>query len=148
MNLVRVWPYGNEGQIKRMRVQLKNFVKHPIFDNGMTLCVLLNTIVMAMERYNMPDYEIILLDKISDWFTWIFIFEMSSKLVAIGISKYLSDRMNWLDGAVVMLSVVEIALVSVFSADGGGLTAFKTLRVLRTFRVLRVARLLRALHSM
>lgn len=114
----------------------------------MTLCVLLNTIVMSMERYNMPIAEIALLDYINTWFTWIFIFELSSKLLAIGISKYLADRMNWLDGGVVMLSVVEIVLAGVFAQEGGGLTAFKTIRVFRTFRVLRVARLLRALHSM
>jgi hypothetical protein len=73
---------------------------------------------------------------------------MFSKLAAIGIEKYLSDTMNWLDGAVVCLSLMEIVLVSIIGTSGGGLSAFKTIRVLRTFRVLRVARLLRSLHSM
>ena len=33
---------------------------------------------------------------------------MVSKIIAIGIKKYLMDRMNWLDGSVVMLSIYEI----------------------------------------
>lgn len=55
--------------------------------------------------------------------------------------------MNILDGAVVLLSLVEIAMEAA-AGDGGGLSAFKTIRILRTLRVLRVARLLRALKSM
>ena len=55
--------------------------------------------------------------------------------------------MNWLDGAVVSLSIVEIVLTAI-GGSGGNLAAFSTLRVFRTFRVLRVARLLRALKSM
>lgn len=147
LNPVRVWPYGSYGTFKRYRVSLKKVVKHSFFDNLMTTAVLLNTVVMAMERYNMPDEEVILLEKINQIFTWLFIFEMTSKLIAIGIEKYLADRMNWLDGAVVCISIMEILLESMLSA-GGGLSAFKTIRVLRTFRILRVARLLRALESM
>lgn len=55
--------------------------------------------------------------------------------------------MNILDGAVVMLSLVEYAMAAA-SGGGGGLSAFKTIRILRTLRVLRVVRLLRALESM
>ena len=33
---------------------------------------------------------------------------MVAKIIAIGIRKYLLDRMNWLDGSVVLLSVFEI----------------------------------------
>lgn len=74
---------------------------------------------------------------------------MSSKLVAIGVGKYCADKMNYLDGGVVMLSVIE--MVAELAMEGGGgadLSAFKTVRMLRTFRVFRIARLLRALESM
>jgi hypothetical protein len=49
-----------------------------------------------------------LLDMFNNYFTWIFIYEMSSKLLAIGIVKYCSDKMNYLDGGVVLLSVFEM----------------------------------------
>lgn len=72
---------------------------------------------------------------------------MVSKLLAIGPKKYMDDKMNWLDGAVVMISIIELLMTAV-GGSGGNLSAFRTVRVFRTFRVLRVARLLRALKSM
>ena len=55
MNAVRVWPKGSYNLLKKARCLLKMIVKHKLFDNSMTLCVLLNTVVMGMEHYNMTD---------------------------------------------------------------------------------------------
>lgn len=82
-------------------------------------------------------------------FTWIFIVEMSCKLLAMGPKKYVGEKMNILDGAVVSLSIIEMAIAAGGGDGGGGsLQAFRTIRVFRTFRVLRVTRLLRALQQM
>ena len=83
-------------------------------------------------------------------FTIVFIIEMFSKIIAIGPKRYLADRMNYLDGAVVILSIVELAINMSGSGGSGSssLSAFRTVRIFRTFRVLRVTRLLRMLHSM
>ena len=43
-------------------------------------------------------------------FTWIFIVEMSIKLLAFGVKKYWQNRLNWIDGSVVIISIVEIAI--------------------------------------
>jgi hypothetical protein len=69
---------------------------------------------------------------------------MGMKIIAIGIVKYVSDKMNYLDGIVVILSLIEVGV----SSGGGALSAFKTVRIFRTFRVLRVARLLKSMKSM
>ena len=70
---------------------------------------------------------------------------MGLKLTGLGVRSYLNDKMNYLDGSVVILSIVEL----VFLSDGSSsLSAFRTVRIFRTFRVLRVARLLRTLQSM
>ena len=53
INPIRVWPKGAYGVIKKVRCLLKLFVKSALFDNIMLLSVLLNTIIMAMERYGM-----------------------------------------------------------------------------------------------
>jgi hypothetical protein len=71
--------------------------------------------------------------------------EMGLKIMATGIVKYLADKMNYLDGLVVILSLVEAAFLS---GSGGALSAFRSIRMFRTFRVLRVARLLRSMKSM
>jgi hypothetical protein len=70
--------------------------------------VLLNSITLALEQHGLSAEMRILLDEFDKWFTNIFITEMASKIIAIGIQKYLMDRMNWLDGSVVLLSVFEI----------------------------------------
>ena len=41
-------------------------------------------------------------------FTYIFIYEMIIKLLAIGPRKYVASKWNLIDGFVVLLSVVEI----------------------------------------
>ncbi len=55
---MRVWPKGATNTLKKARVLLKMIVKHSLFDNALTLCVLLNTVIMGMEKYNM-DLELI-----------------------------------------------------------------------------------------
>lgn len=87
-------------------------------------------------------------------FTWIFIVEFGLRLIAIGVSKYCAERMNLIDGFVVLLSIfemlAEVILASSNSEDGEApnLKAFKALRTLRTFRVFRIARLLKMMKSM
>jgi hypothetical protein len=149
INFIRVWPTGILGLYKRFRYYLRKLVKSALFDNLMTLGVLLNTIVLALDRYGIDTEMQEQLAYFNEWFTWIFIFEMASKIVACGITKYTSDKMNYLDGGVVMLSIFEIVMEQVLKGgDGVNLSAFKTLRMLRTFRVFRIARLLKALESM
>ena len=70
---------------------------------------------------------------------------MALKLLGLGVKRYLKDAMNYLDGSVVILSIVELAFLS---NSGGALSAFRAVRIFRTFRVLRVARLLRSMQSM
>jgi hypothetical protein len=101
-----------------------------------------------MNQYGLTEEMDILLEIFNLYFTWIFIFEMSWKILAIGINKYVADKMNCLDGFVVILSVIELIAVTIVtgsSGEGNNLSAFKTVRMLRVFRVFRIGRILRAL---
>jgi hypothetical protein len=53
---------------------------------------------------------------------------MVLKIVGLGIKKYLKDKMNYIDAAVVILSIVELAFLSNTSSS---LTAFKSVRMFR-----------------
>ena len=86
---MRVWPQGAIGYVKRARVSLKKIAKSGMFENLMTFCVLLNTITLALDRYGMPKAEQVILGDMNTVFTWIFIVEMGSKLLAVGPGKYL-----------------------------------------------------------
>lgn len=122
-------------------------IKADWFNNCLMAAVLINTVIMALASYGITAEFSAKLDSGNLFFTWFFICEMSIKLTAIGVKKYVSDKMNWLDGGIVSLSVMEMVLTAM-SGGGGNLSAFKTIRVLRTLRVLRVARLLRGMESM
>jgi hypothetical protein len=58
------------------------------------------------------------------------------------------DKMNWLDGSVVLISVFEIIYKKMQTGSTISLQGFRTLRLFRTLRVFRVMRVLRALKSM
>jgi len=45
---------------------------------------------------------------------------MSSKLLAIGVGKYAADKMNYIDGGVVILSVIEKVIDAILSGEEGG----------------------------
>lgn len=125
------------------------FIKLSIFENFLTLAVLLNTISMAMDSYSIEPETQNVLTQLNNVFTWIFIVEMCLRLLAVGVKKYLSDKMSVLDGSVVMLSIIEMVAEAAGGSGGASsLQAFRTVRVFRTFRILRVTRLLRALRSM
>ena len=47
---------------------------------------------------------------------------MGSKLIAVGVGKYCADKMNYIDGSVVMLSVIEMVIDSILSGEGGNLS--------------------------
>jgi hypothetical protein len=139
-----VWPKGFYGWVKKFRVLLKIIIKSDWFNNTLMIAVLINTVIMALASYGITKEFEAKLDAGNLFFTWFFICEMTIKLTAIGVKKYVQDKMNWLDGSIVSLSVMEMILTAV-SGEGGNLSAFKSIRVLRTLRVLRVARLLRGM---
>jgi hypothetical protein len=145
INNIRVWPKGPYGYFKRLRVLLKQIVRGSVFDNSMTICVAINTVVLAMDRYGIDSTTAQLLTDMNTAFTWIFIVEMGTKLAAEGFLGYCREKMNFLDGGIVILSIVELAFMS---GGDSNLQAFQTIRIFRTFRVLRVARLLRSMKSM
>ena len=55
VNAIRVWPTGALGLYKRWRFYLRKMVKNPMFDNLMTLGVLLNTVVLAADHWGMTE---------------------------------------------------------------------------------------------
>ena len=106
--------------IKKCRCLLKQFIRLSIFENFLTVCVLINTIVMAMESYDIDEALSADLEFMNDIFTWIFIVEMTLKLLARGPKKYAREPMNLLDGGVVILSIVEIIMNALGGGSGAG----------------------------
>uniref|UniRef100_A0A8C3RJZ5 Sodium channel protein n=1 Tax=Cyanoderma ruficeps TaxID=181631 RepID=A0A8C3RJZ5_9PASS len=105
-------------------------VMDPFVDLAVTVCIVLNTLFMAMEHYPMTeDFETVL--KVGNLvFTGIFAAEMVLKIIAMHPFNYFQVGWNIFDSFIVTLSLVELFLSNV---DG--------LSVLRSFRLLRVFKL-------
>ncbi|KFQ63225.1 Sodium channel protein type 2 subunit alpha, partial [Pelecanus crispus] len=115
-------------------LKLKAFVKlvvmDPFVDLGITICIVLNTVFMAMEHYPMTEEFQNVLTVGNLVFTGIFTAEMVLKLIALDPYEYFQQGWNIFDSIIVTLSLVELGLANV-----------QGLSVLRSFRLLRVFKL-------
>uniref|UniRef100_A0A8C8A4U9 Sodium channel protein n=1 Tax=Otus sunia TaxID=257818 RepID=A0A8C8A4U9_9STRI len=115
-------------------LKVKNVVEFivmdPFVDLAITVCIILNTLFMAMEHYPMTDDFNNVLKIGNQVFTGIFAAEMVLKIIAMHPFYYFQVGWNIFDSFIVTLSLVELFLSNV---DG--------LSVLRSFRLLRVFKL-------
>ncbi|XP_061087082.1 sodium channel protein type 4 subunit alpha A isoform X2 [Conger conger] len=105
-------------------------VMDPFVDLGITICIVLNTLFMAMEHYPMSEQFDHMLSVGNLVFTGIFTAEMVLKLLAMDPYYYFQVGWNVFDSIIVTLSLVELGLANV-----------QGLSVLRSFRLLRVFKL-------
>uniref|UniRef100_A0A7N4NTH2 Sodium channel protein n=1 Tax=Sarcophilus harrisii TaxID=9305 RepID=A0A7N4NTH2_SARHA len=105
-------------------------VMDPFVDLAITICIVLNTLFMAMEHYPMTPHFNNVLSVGNLVFTGIFTGEMFLKIIAMDPYYYFQEGWNIFDGFIVTLSLVELGLANV-----------EGLSVLRSFRLLRVFKL-------
>uniref|UniRef100_A0A4W6EX08 Sodium channel protein n=1 Tax=Lates calcarifer TaxID=8187 RepID=A0A4W6EX08_LATCA len=109
---------------------LYTIVMDPFVDLGITICIVLNTVFMAMEHYPMTEDFEELLSVGNLVFTGIFTAEMVLKLLAMDPYYYFQVGWNIFDSIIVTMSLVELGLANV-----------QGLSVLRSFRLMRVFKL-------
>ncbi|XP_071758265.1 sodium channel protein type 3 subunit alpha-like [Centroberyx gerrardi] len=109
---------------------VKCMVMDPFLDLGITICIVLNTLFMALEHYPMTDEFNGMLSVGNLVFTGIFTAEMVLKVIALDPYYYFQQGWNIFDGIIVCLSLMEL-----------GLSNVEGLSVLRSFRLLRVFKL-------
>ncbi|XP_069021396.1 sodium channel protein type 4 subunit alpha B isoform X2 [Embiotoca jacksoni] len=109
---------------------LYTIVTDPFVDLGITICIVLNTVFMAMEHYPMTEEFEELLSVGNLVFTGIFTAEMVLKLLAMDPYYYFQVGWNIFDSIIVTMSLVELGLANV-----------QGLSVLRSFRLMRVFKL-------
>uniref|UniRef100_A0A8D3EC45 Sodium channel protein n=1 Tax=Scophthalmus maximus TaxID=52904 RepID=A0A8D3EC45_SCOMX len=105
-------------------------VMDPFVDLAITICIVLNTLFMAMEHYPMTEQFEGVLSVGNQVFTAIFAGEMFAKLVAMDPYYYFQEGWNCFDGFIVTLSLVELGL-----ADVEGLSVLRSFRLLRVFKL-------------
>ncbi|XP_070704100.1 sodium channel, voltage gated, type VIII, alpha subunit b [Pempheris klunzingeri] len=105
-------------------------VMDPFVDLAITICIVLNTLFMAMEHYPMTEHFEEVLSVGNLVFTGIFAGEMFAKLIAMDPYYYFQEGWNCFDGFIVTLSLVELGL-----ADVEGLSVLRSFRLLRVFKL-------------
>ncbi|RWS16117.1 skeletal muscle sodium channel alpha subunit-like protein, partial [Dinothrombium tinctorium] len=106
----------------------------PFMELFITLCIVVNTLFMAMDHHEMdPDFDNFLSSG-NIFFTSIFAIEAFLKLIALSPKFYFREGWNIFDFTIVVLSLMELLFSS---KEGGG----GSLSVLRSFRLLRVFKL-------
>uniref|UniRef100_A0A8C8SMQ1 Sodium channel protein n=1 Tax=Pelusios castaneus TaxID=367368 RepID=A0A8C8SMQ1_9SAUR len=115
-------------------VLIKKYVKFvvmdPFTDLTITLCIVMNTLFMALEHYKMTKEFDDMLYIGNLVFTGIFTAEMIFKIIALDPYYYFQQGWNIFDSIIVILSLMEL-----------GLASMGNLSVLRSFRLLRVFKL-------
>ncbi|XP_043081803.1 sodium channel, voltage gated, type V-like, alpha b isoform X2 [Puntigrus tetrazona] len=114
----------------KVKEWVKFMVNDPFLDLAITICIVLNTLFMALEHYPMTDEFNRMLSVGNLVFTGIFTAEMVLKIIALDPYYYFQLGWNIFDSLIVSLSLMEL-----------GLSNVEGLSVLRSFRLLRVFKL-------
>ncbi|XP_056119599.1 sodium channel, voltage gated, type V-like, alpha b isoform X1 [Rhinichthys klamathensis goyatoka] len=114
----------------KLKEWVKIMVMDPFLDLAITICIVLNTLFMALEHYPMTDEFNRMLSVGNLVFTGIFTAEMVLKIIALDPYFYFQQGWNIFDSLIVSLSLMEL-----------GLSNVEGLSVLRSFRLLRVFKL-------
>ncbi|XP_059965970.1 sodium channel protein type 5 subunit alpha isoform X2 [Mesoplodon densirostris] len=113
-----------------VKQRVKFMVMDPFADLTITMCIVINTLFMALEHYNMTTEFEEMLQVGNLVFTGIFAAEMTFKIIALDPYYYFQQGWNIFDSIIVILSLMEL-----------GLSRMGNLSVLRSFRLLRVFKL-------
>ncbi|NXC68651.1 SCN5A protein, partial [Anhinga anhinga] len=123
----------------RIKKKVAAFIKDPFIDLTITVCIVMNTLFMALEHNNMSENFKLMLNVGNLVFTGIFTAEMILKIIALDPYYYFQQHWNIFDSIIVTLSLIELSLPKQRGKKErrkGG-----TLSILRSFRLLRVFKL-------
>lgn len=102
----------------------------PFTELFIILCILINTLFMALDSDDIEPQVKVILERGNYFFTATFAVEASLKILALSPKFYFREGWNVFDAVIVALSLLELCLEGVYG-----------LSVLRSFRLLRVFKL-------
>uniref|UniRef100_H2SA80 Voltage-dependent L-type calcium channel subunit alpha n=1 Tax=Takifugu rubripes TaxID=31033 RepID=H2SA80_TAKRU len=101
------------------------------------ILVFLNTLTIASEHYNQPDWLTEVQDVANKVLLAMFTLEMLVKLYSLGLQAYFVSLFNRFDCFVVCGGIVETILVELAIMSPLGISVFRCVRLLRIFKVTR-----------
>ncbi|KAM8829438.1 voltage-dependent L-type calcium channel subunit alpha-1D isoform 5-T5 [Synchiropus picturatus] len=101
------------------------------------ILVFLNTLTIASEHYNQPDWLTEVQDVANKVLLAMFTLEMLVKMYSLGLQAYFVSLFNRFDCFVVCGGIVETILVELAIMSPLGISVFRCVRLLRIFKVTR-----------
>uniref|UniRef100_A0A8C8STV2 Sodium channel protein n=1 Tax=Pelusios castaneus TaxID=367368 RepID=A0A8C8STV2_9SAUR len=114
----------------KIKKKVTILVMDPFTDLTITLCIVINTIFMALEHYKMPRNLQFMLQVGNMVFTGIFTAEMILKIIALDPYYYFQQHWNIFDSLIVTLSLIDLRLSNLLSN-----TMFYVYTQLRVFKL-------------
>ncbi|XP_069558597.1 sodium channel, voltage-gated, type I-like, alpha [Brachyistius frenatus] len=113
----------------KIKKVVKQIVMDPFTDLTITICIVVNTLFMAMEHYPMTLGFNRMLNAGNQVFTGIFTAEMVLKIIAMDPYFYFQEGWNIFDAIIVSLSLLELCLERI------GMSVLRSFRLLRVFKL-------------
>ncbi|KAK4321727.1 hypothetical protein Pmani_007468 [Petrolisthes manimaculis] len=117
-----------------MWIKFAKFIELIVFDPFVelfiTLCIVVNTLFMAMDHHEMNTSFAHFLQMGNYFFTATFSIECFMKIIAMSPKYYLQEGWNIFDFIIVALSLLELGLANV-----SGLSVLRSFRLLRVFKL-------------
>ncbi|XP_043500316.1 voltage-dependent calcium channel type A subunit alpha-1 isoform X24 [Polistes fuscatus] len=129
---------------KRFRFWIRNSVKSQNFYWFVIVLVFFNTVCVAVEHYDQPQWLTDFLYYAEFVFLALFMMEMFIKVYALGPRTYFESSFNRFDCVVISGSIFEV-IWSAVKSGSFGLSVLRALRLLRIFKVTKYWKSLRNL---
>ena len=121
------------------REKLHILVMRKEFEILILICIVLNTLSLAINWYSQPVFVDTIMNEINYGFALIFLIEAILKLIAFGPRVYFLDNGNRFDISIVLISIVSSVFSFVTSFSLGASTTF--------IRALRISRIFNFIHK-
>ena len=123
-------PYYEKPMVKTCLKLITN----PLFDFGILMVIVFNTIVLALDQDPPLDEDTLtVLSALNLIFTGIFVLEAVVKIGGLGVRPYARDNFNMFDFIVVVTSLVSLGF-----ENQGPFSAMRAFRLFKIFRLLKV----------
>uniref|UniRef100_A0A665U625 Voltage-dependent L-type calcium channel subunit alpha n=1 Tax=Echeneis naucrates TaxID=173247 RepID=A0A665U625_ECHNA len=131
--LCRQWRRWNRFCRRKCRAAVKSVMFYWL----VIVLVFLNTLTIASEHYNQPDWLTEVQDVANKVLLAMFTMEMLVKMYSLGLQAYFVSLFNRFDCFVVCGGIVETILVELAIMSPLGISVFRCVRLLRIFKVTR-----------
>ncbi|XP_072945863.1 muscle calcium channel subunit alpha-1-like isoform X3 [Epargyreus clarus] len=134
-SIAKLWKQDFDKVNRRMKRACRRAVKSQTFYWLIIVLVFLNTVVLASEHYQQPQWLDLFQEYGNAFFVALFTLEMLVKMYSLGLQGYFVSLFNRFDCFVVVGSISEMVLTKTEVMPPLGISVLRCVRLLRVFKV-------------